>query len=189
MISDCVSPFLCVSVVKIMNYYNITTNNMKTIILLSSIFLLLSKPTDATFLKNKEITNLEAETQALNRRIDQCESHVQSMQSTFDTSKSCSDCCDSYKVQLERLLERFNVLESKVSTLMGSSQVGTTETIENRLISLELKMMQIEQVGTPGSIQRRPAFKRGVSSNAREQRLTPNVSYQDDYFSPTSPYS
>lgn len=130
---------------------------MKVFIFLSLMFSMMPY-LDATFLKNREIADLEKE----------------------------------MKEQSDQIAKIDHKVENCVADLTKMPKNQALEQLESRILALELKMMQMEQPGTPGSaVQRRPKIRRGASSNG--QNLTPNRAYKDsnsnDYFSPASPYS
>lgn len=118
-----------------------------------------------TLLKGKEITQLQSETDVMKASIHDLQANFNKLEKQFN--------------------QRINIIVKE------SQAVPNIEMIESRMTAVELKIMQLEQPGTPGSIQRRPAYKRGPSSRGHPGGLTPNRPFQDvnDYFASTSPYS
>lgn len=112
------------------------------------------------------------------------------LDATLLKNKEIADLEKEMKEQSDRIVKVDHKVENCVADLTKMPKKQALEQLESRILALELKMMQMEQPGTPGSnIQRRPNIRRGASSNG--QNLTPNRAYKDgnDYFSPASPYS
>jgi len=111
------------------------------------------------------------------------------LDATLLKNKEIADLDKEMKEQSDRIAKIDHKVENCVADLTKMPKNQALEQLESRILALELKMMQLEQPGTPGSIQRRPNIRRGASSNG--QNLTPNRAYKDgnDYFSPASPYS
>jgi hypothetical protein len=134
-------------------------------------FLILWNPSSATFLKNKEIEQLQL-------GVDDIKSSILSLDEKISkVDKSHIERYDAINKKLDDLYEKYN----------------TVDMLQSRMISAELKLQLLEQPGTPsGTPSRRPEIRRRGSSQTN-QYLSPR-SFRDDrsttdYFSPTSPYS
>ncbi|RYD78736.1 MAG: hypothetical protein EOP53_10745 [Sphingobacteriales bacterium] len=120
---------------------------------------------ECTFLKTKEIANLEVDMMNVNRRLEKCEQSISAL--SVKEPCSCIAICKQLEEKIAQLTEKTGILEFKITTSLGPN--------------------------SPGSLNRRPAIKRLASSDARLSPYnTPSARTNypaDDYFSPASPYT